>query len=70
MALFLRRNEFEGEDYTVVHRDPDGSEHDIGHIFLRHAGQKRRRGSGLWSFTNARGALHRIRASLPIGRAQ
>ena len=39
MALFLRRNEFEGEDFSVIYRDADGTEHDIGRIFKRMAGQ-------------------------------
>ena len=39
MALFLRRNEFSGEDYSVIHRDADGTEYDIGRIFHRMAGQ-------------------------------
>ena len=39
MALFLRRNGFAGEDYTVFSRDADGTEHDIGRIFRRMAGQ-------------------------------
>ena len=30
MALLLRRNEFEGEDYSVIHRDAGGTEYDIG----------------------------------------
>lgn len=37
MALVLRRNEFQGEDFTVIHRAADGAEHDIG-IFLKSAG--------------------------------
>ena len=39
MALLLRRNEFEGEDYSVIHRDADGTECDMGRIFHRMAGQ-------------------------------
>ena len=40
MALFLRRNQFVGEDYSVIYRDGDGAEHDddVGRIFLKSAG--------------------------------
>ena len=39
MALSLRRNKFQGEDYSVTYRDADETERDIGRIFKSYAGQ-------------------------------
>ena len=54
MPLFLRRNEFEGEDYSVIQRDADGTEHDIGRIFnAPHQGVTADRESALAAFNGA-----------------